>query len=946
MRNLKKVLALVIAFSMMLSVVAFASYNDVAADAEYAGAVELLSALEIIKGDDLGNFNPDNTITRAEMAAIVCRAKGLESAANGAKGFTAFNDVAADHWASGYVNLASQNGIINGYGDGNFGPEDTVTYEQAVKMLVCAIGFEPMAATKGGFPTGYLVVANGYGITEGVTASVEAPRKTVAQLVYNTLDTPMMDLTAFGADAEYEIFDGKGGRDYKTLLTEMDIYVATGVVMDKDVDEVNFVITDDSEGNDYAEFTTLDAEQTFEINGSDIMNYQFQNVDAYVQKNSRNDYKVVAVVASGLGETFEIVSDDIKDVKALEVEYYTDAANSSKTKVIKLASEKDEVAYTVVNNKEKENVKTSLEAVLEDKDVVKSDIEVIFIENTGDSKYDVVVCNQYYSQLVTEVEADNDRIEINGDKIELDFDDEDKDIILVDDAGNELTLADFAEDDVVAVLSDSADYTMPQDFDDYIKIIKLSNAAVTGTVDESYTSNGDDYVVIDGAEYMVDSENCEELAVGDEGIFYVGMTGKVIYFDGSSVGQNYGYIIEAAMSDASFTDDEWEVKLLTKEDGVVTYGVTDDMNDKFTLYFTGAVKDKEYDYSANKEAFEFEKDVTDEVLWSKQSDTAKLSEARLITYKTNSKGEIRAFDMAEGSQTEAKKSEYKASTNKVAGAILEDDAVVFVISEDDADDVYASDISYLVDETEYTGYAFKDTDKEYSVMVVIEGDGQFSEEVGFAIATKVSKSEDAEGNEIYKVNYVRDEEEGTITFDEDSDPAKDSVAYDDETSGLEVGDVFLFNANAEGEVSKYAILAQYDESTNKLVLDADAIAEVDSDDFDDGVTFGYGYIESQDKKSGKNYLTIVDDRGAKDVKTEPTVVDANEYTYYVAGRNAAVKTGSFMAEDVREKYTNAKGEELVYYVFIRYVDGDVADIYSISYGHDIATPAPDPEPEA
>ena len=78
MRNLKKVLALVIAFSMMLSVVAFASFNDVAEDADYAGAVELLSALDIIVGDDLGNFNPGKTISRAEMAAIICRIKGLD----------------------------------------------------------------------------------------------------------------------------------------------------------------------------------------------------------------------------------------------------------------------------------------------------------------------------------------------------------------------------------------------------------------------------------------------------------------------------------------------------------------------------------------------------------------------------------------------------------------------------------------------------------------------------------------------------------------------------------------------------------------------------------------------------------------------------------------------------------------------------------------------------
>ena len=284
MRNLKKVLALVIAFSMMLSVVAFASFNDVASDADYAGAVELLSALDIIVGDDLGNFNPDKTISRAEMAAIICRIKGLEASANAAKGATKFDDVAADHWASGYVNIANQNGVIAGYGDGKFGPEDEVTYEAAVKMVVCALGFEPMAAQKGGWPTGYLVVANTYKISEGVAGSTRAD---VATLVYNALSTPMMDQTIYGADAEFEILDGKKDRDYRTLLTDMDIYVATGIVMDteKSEDVAYFVASEDSDDLEFEK----DEEYEFEINGSNIADYQFQNVDVYVEKTARKD---------------------------------------------------------------------------------------------------------------------------------------------------------------------------------------------------------------------------------------------------------------------------------------------------------------------------------------------------------------------------------------------------------------------------------------------------------------------------------------------------------------------------------------------------------------------------------------------------------------------------------------------------------------------------------
>ena len=58
MKNLKKVLALVVVFAMMMSTVAFASYPDVDTTADYAGAVELRSALNVLKGDDQGNFNP------------------------------------------------------------------------------------------------------------------------------------------------------------------------------------------------------------------------------------------------------------------------------------------------------------------------------------------------------------------------------------------------------------------------------------------------------------------------------------------------------------------------------------------------------------------------------------------------------------------------------------------------------------------------------------------------------------------------------------------------------------------------------------------------------------------------------------------------------------------------------------------------------------------------
>lgn len=164
---------------------AASAFPDVNGNAEYAEAVEYVNEAGIMVGDNQGNFNPNKAVTRAEMATIICR---MVSETENLQNSTVFTDVPVGHWANAYVGKAAELGVVNGYGNGKFGPSDPVTYEQAVKMVISILGGERLAQQAGGYPNGYLQVAEEHGLLTGVTAKRgdSLTRGNIAFLLYNS----------------------------------------------------------------------------------------------------------------------------------------------------------------------------------------------------------------------------------------------------------------------------------------------------------------------------------------------------------------------------------------------------------------------------------------------------------------------------------------------------------------------------------------------------------------------------------------------------------------------------------------------------------------------------------------------------------------------------------------------------------------------------------------
>lgn len=183
---MRKVLSFVLVLSLVLGSFGFAF----AAPADVQGtknemAVEVLMALDIINGYEDGTYRPDNIVTRAEMAKILIAASGYGDIVNEAK--SNFSDMAG-HWADKYVAYAASLGLVNGYPDGTFKPNQTVSYAEAATMMVRALGYTD-ASLSGTWPANYVTRAMVLGLYDKVSTSVGgATRGDIAQMTFALLD--------------------------------------------------------------------------------------------------------------------------------------------------------------------------------------------------------------------------------------------------------------------------------------------------------------------------------------------------------------------------------------------------------------------------------------------------------------------------------------------------------------------------------------------------------------------------------------------------------------------------------------------------------------------------------------------------------------------------------------------------------------------------------------
>ena len=486
MKNFKKILALVLAFACAFTMFAGAAFTDQADIKVKSDVVDTLVSLGVIEGFEDGSFQPNGTVTRAQMAKMiyVLRTGNSDASAyNDDK--TSFTDIGS-HWARGYIKYCQSLGIIAGKSSTIFAPNANVTAQEAAKMLLVTLGYDAQKAglTGAGWASKTNALADEAGLLEDVNTSFTAacPRQYAAQLIYNAIDA----VTVAWRDDAYTKYNYNGSENKTVGEKYMGLNKTVGILNDvtKDTDKNTFsltvnVNTTESNGKKLGTFTKVTKDYS-------ALKYQKVKV-LYKDKDNvfgvysmTDDNTVVSNVMDNVKlDSNKLKIDGTKYTIASSSEVYVDGA----LQYVKTVDQSGNVtAFTTkaaeavqVNNAARVATISEWVAKNSEGDNIGKASSVQAISNTDSSKINILKVTTYTVKKVTYVGTDY--INAGGARKDDDYN----------------YPSDIKKDDY-AVISSKGNYA-----DDKGLITKAETVEgkVTGT-------KGNDQVMIDGKWYTAD----------------------------------------------------------------------------------------------------------------------------------------------------------------------------------------------------------------------------------------------------------------------------------------------------------------------------------------------------------------------------------------------------------------------------------------------------------
>lgn len=928
-KNLKKVISSVAALTMVASsVAAFAvDFPDVESTASYAQAVQELSALDVISGYDDGTFGPDKLVTRAEITKMIVDALAERSSAEASTESTKFADVSADHWAKGYINQGVADGFIAGMSDTEFDPDANVTYVQAQKMLVSAIGYETYAQAQGGWPTGYKTYAASLDITKGIsgiTDSTELTRAQVAQMIDNAMDAPLCVIASWKTEwngtktPNLEVRDGKEGRAYETLFTEKhDAYKVYGRVTETsktgsvDTDKVTFQVEKADNFDDEEVKADSPVSEDMYIGDSKADNYLRTYSQALIQKNDDDEFTILSIAAAAANKSVTVASEDFDENKSTdEALYFFPAGTTKGSTKYQLDTTNGVTIY--INGVESSKSIAELRDYLDKNETASVTLqkETETGSTSTSAKYNTIMVSSYVTAIVDEVIDKTNETSVNFDtyssgiqaKMTVNKDDDNYTYSFKLD-GKEIEATDLQQNDVLNISYDTTGAFKDSSFYDVIVTRNVVDGVKCTSINDSkgeYTIGGTKYKAAEGMD--IDVETSTEYSL------YLDHFGRIAKADENSVSKNYGVLKNIYKKAGG----DYMAQIITKNGTEEEYKVDSDNVTAYKSYLVKSDADGAVYDSTNKKTDAYPKQVVE---YSVSSSSNK------ITIKN---GGVIAPTTADA--------EYKESGNKIGSVKMADSTVILDLSEVDTKDTY-SVVSSLNDGSNYVAYGYdkSKSDNTYRFVIITEGTSSvFNSETQLAIFNG-SEVVDNDGDKT-AYNLVVNGEEKQFILDDDvviTGNKGETVA----DNAFDEGDVLVYATNSEGYISRiYSVFAAQnvlngssfeDFRTNAFknqssVLADTKFADLLSDD-DNDVNVVFGPVVD---KSGSNITigTVTTNAEGKyvvnyDEGLEVNYSNAKIYTYdFAAGSKKSrvlLDEGIASTPDVKAAKTTVGGQDIL-----------------------------------
>lgn len=531
MRIMLRMLSVLTVIIFLLGNLGVFALNDDVKGTDYEQAVSTLSALKIIKPFDDGTFRPDDTMTRAEITAIAVRLLGLENAALSSVGDTLFVDVPISHWAIGYINIGVNYGIVKGFGDGRFRPDDIITYEEAIKVIITTLGYAPIANTKGGYPAGYIYVAAYKGITENINETVgnNVKRGVIAQLLFNSLQVDMMENTQ---EDEYRVV-------HKTFLDCINVEKRKGQVTG------NYYTTIAGQDNLTEDEVTIDTLK-YKIGATNANEFLGYFVTYYYALDNKNGDETLIFIEKDKLQNNEI-SVNIEDILFNNSEFsnskfvYQDDQDDIKD--IEMDAE-----YVILNGKKTLMSKDLFKLPNSSQNIDPSESKasggkVTLIDTDGNGKYETIFIHYYYNYVLSRVASDYTIYTKNTGPFVLDFKNKSIKIKMIDTQGKDVAYSDLKEWDVLSIeCNEYNDISNGKLF-----YVVVSRDKISGEINEISDYKNTKKVKINDKDYEVALSCNANFEIGNSGDFYLDKDGKIEISNLPVVGQaQYAYLVDIA----------------------------------------------------------------------------------------------------------------------------------------------------------------------------------------------------------------------------------------------------------------------------------------------------------------------------------------------------------------------------------------------------------------